>query len=401
MPIDLDARPGDPPADPASRLWWLVPAVATLLLAIFGIVFGSGPEKVDYGTSYDASPGGSRAAFLLLEELGYPVERSRRPTGGDVRWVLFPSKSTAKDAATLDDWIHRGGIALLGLDDDEFAGLIGFNVTVRGGVRKEPNVPTGFAVIPSSQQKGDTYTAEAPDVSHLSAGKLEVIGPSGGSPWGRIGDGPIATIYPRGRGQIWLLHRPDILSNANLREGDNAILACRLAEAMLAERPDGRLAFDEYCHGLRDRPSVAALLFRPPVLGVTLQALFLTLLVLWHFGIRFGPLQPAHPPARRSKEEFLDAMAELLQRNGDRAEAFRTVRNAVLRRLEASFGLPAGTRVEETVQEAVRRRGVSPEPLLRILSAEKPPGGSSAEAFLQALRQVETAAHECDSARPR
>ena len=63
-----------------------------------------------------------------------------------------------------------------------------------------------------------------------------------------------------------------MLANDNLRVEDNAVLACRLADAMLAERPGGRLAFDEYCHGLRDRPSVAEVLFRPPVLGVTVQA---------------------------------------------------------------------------------------------------------------------------------
>ena len=270
MAVDSDLRPGDPPADPASRLWWAVPAIGTLLLALFGMIFGGEPEKVDYGTSYDASGGGSRAAFLLFEELGYPVERSRRPTGGEVRWLLFPSQTTPKDAATLDDWVRRGGVALLALDEEAFAEQLGMTVSVEG--RRRIKVPglTGFA--PSPPLRGDSYPAEAPDVSHVVAGPLLVTGPSGGRAWGRIGSGPIATIYPRGRGQIWLLNRPDVLANDNLRVEDNAVLACRLADAMLAERPGGRLAFDEYCHGLRDRQSVAELLFRPPVLGVTVQA---------------------------------------------------------------------------------------------------------------------------------
>lgn len=394
MAVDSDLRPGDPPADPASRLWWAVPAVGTLLLALFGMIFGGEPEKVDYGTSYDASGGGSRAAFLLFEELGYPVERSRRPTGGDVRWLLFPSQTTPKDAAALDDWVRRGGIALLALDEEAFADQLGMPVSVAG--RRRIKVPglTGFA--PSPPVRGDAYTAEATDVSHVVAGPLEVMGPSGGRAWGRIGSGPIATIYTRGRGQIWLLNRPDVLANDNLRMEDNAVLACRLADAMLAERPGGRLAFDEYCHGLRDRPSVAELLFRPPVLGVTIQALVLTLFVLWHFSVRFGPLRAVPPPARRSKEEFLDAMAELLERNGNRSEAFRTVRDALRHKIETVFGLPTGTPVVEIVREVVRRRGMSPEPLSSILSAHEPPGG-----FLEALHQLESVAHECFSTRPR
>jgi hypothetical protein len=123
--------------------------------------------------------------------------------------------------------------------------------------------------------------------------------------------------------------------------------------------------------------------------------LLVAVLVLWHYGVRFGPIRPAPPPSRRSKEEFLDAMAELLTRNGDRAEAFRTVRNDLLRRLESELGLPAGTPVEQTVSEVAGRRGIDPEPLLRLLTSDEPPGGRSPAAFLEALNQLDAAAHEC------
>jgi hypothetical protein len=145
---------------------------------------------------------------------------------------------------------------------------------------------------------------------------------------------------------------------------------------------------------------VTELLFRPPALFVTLEALALVLLVLWQSMIRFGPLQPAPQPARRSKEEFLDAMAELLERNGNRAEAYRTVRNAVLRKLETALAIPAGTPIEDTMQEAARRFRIDPEPLQRLLEANGPPG-NDAHAFLQAITQLESAAHECFAPRPR
>src|SRR5207248_4688369 len=139
---------------------------------------------------------------------------------------------------------------------------------------------------------------------------------------------------------------------------------------------------------------VTELLFRPPVLGVTLQMLALAALVLWRSGVRFGPLRAALPTARRSKEEFLDAMAELLTRKGDRAEAFRTVRDAFLHRLETDLGLPAGTPVEQTVRAAARRRGADPDVLLPLLTSPAPPQGGGVPAFLAALRQLGTAAHE-------
>ncbi|HEX4608531.1 MAG TPA: DUF4350 domain-containing protein [Urbifossiella sp.] len=399
MPADPDARPGDIPPDPASRLWWAVPAVAVVLLAVVGMVLGGGPKSVDYGTSYDASGGGFRAAYLLLDGLGYPVERSRRPPAGrDVRWVLFPDKLGPKEATALDDWVQRGGVMLLAADNPETAARFGLEVTVTGGRPLEPSRPDGLAV-PRTVGKGESFTATAPDVTHVLVGAAEVTGPPGVDAWGVVGGRPLVTIHARGRGRVWLLHRPDVLTNANLRGEDNAVLACRLAEAMLADRPDGRLAFDEYCHGLRDRPSVTELLFRPPVLGVTLQALALTALVLWHAAVRFGPPRPDPPPARRSKDEFLDALAGLLARNGDRAEAYRTVRDDLRRRLEADLGLPAGTPAGVLAREAARRRGADAGRLTRLLSAPEPPGGRGATAFLAALHELEAAAHE--SARPR
>jgi hypothetical protein len=252
-----------------------------------------------------------------------------------------------------------------------------------------------FETIPPIHvEKGTSERASAPDVKEIYAGTLVVKGPSGGQPWGEIDDQPLVTIYKRGRGEVWLLNRPDVLINTNLREGDNAILACRLADAMLAERRRARLGFDEYCHGLRDRPDVVELLFKPPVLATSLEVLLLTALVLWHFGVRFGSLRPAPPPPRRSKEEFLDAMAELLTRKGDRGEAFRTIRDEFVRRLQENFGLPQGTPIDETVRE-VFRRGIQLEPFVRLLTAPTPPQGAGAGAFLDALHQLEIASNEC------
>src|SRR5947209_9381775 len=73
------------------RLWWAVPTAIFLLLLALALLFGSA-ENVEKqkGTSYDASSKGYRAAYLLLEELGYPVVRSRRPTVGKIRFVLSP-----------------------------------------------------------------------------------------------------------------------------------------------------------------------------------------------------------------------------------------------------------------------------------------------------------------------
>jgi hypothetical protein len=178
-----------------------------------------------------------------------------------------------------------------------------------------------------------------------------------------------------------------------MRHGDNAIFASRLADAMLEDR-SGRLVFDEYCHGLRDRPTIIALLFRPPMLAITLQALVLTALVLWAVAPRFGPVRPAPPPNRRSKEEFVDAVADLLRRKGDHADAFRTVQQGARRRIEAALGVAADTPAADLAREAERRRGVPADRLRDLLTASAPPGGAGPAAFIAALHQLDTLRHE-------
>lgn len=394
------ANAADASVPAASPLWWVVPAAALVVLPLIGMFFSNGSqEKVSSGSSYDASDGGFRGVYLILEELGYPVERSRRLTGGNIRWILFPAKTTQKEVSSLNDWMQSGGYMLLAVENAEFAEQIGLTVKIRGGTSSAKGKdPSQVTELPK-RSKGEAHEARAPDVSLVFAGNLEVTGPTGGKGWGKIDGQPLVTIYQRGKGQIWLVNRPDFLTNANVSEGDNAILACRLAEAMLKERPGNRLAFDEYFHGLHERPNVFQLLFRPPVLTATLEVLVLTGLALWHFGVRFGSLRRVPPRARRSKEEFLNAMSELLARKGDRADAFRTVRDEFLRQLEKELGLSAGTSVKKVVREAERRYGIEPEPLLHLLTTRTLPRGAGA--FLDALHQLEIAANECFQSRSR
>jgi hypothetical protein len=391
----------DSSVPPASPLWWVVPAAALVVIPLIGMFFGGKHEPESYGTSYDASEGGFRGVYLVLEELGYPVERSRRRMGGNIRWILFPSKTTQREAGSIGEWIQGGGVVLLALDNSEFGDQIGLSVKIRSATSSKNGKDFSPVTELPRRSKGEAHAADAPDVDNVFAGNLEVIGPSGGKIWGKIEGQPLVTIYQRGKGEIWLLNRSDVLTNTNVREGDNAILACRLAEAMLEKRSGSRISFDEYFHGLHDRPNVFQLLFRPPLLTSSLEVLLLTGLALWHFGVRFGSLRRAPHQARRSKEEFLKAMADLLARKGDRADAFRTVRDEFLRRLEKGLGLSAGTSVKKVVREAERRYGIESEPLLQLLTARTPPEGKSAGAFLDALHQLEIAANECFQSRSR
>jgi hypothetical protein len=217
--------------------------------------------------------------------------------------------------------------------------------------------------------------------------------------WAEAGGKPVVSIHEHGAGQIWLLQRPELLTNRLVGKADNAVLVCRLAEAMLQEQP-GQLAFDEYFHGLHERPGVIELLLQPPALWVTLQALLLTLVLLWHYVPRFGVIRPLAQASRRSQEEFLDAMAALLARKGDYTEALHTARAELVRVMERELGLPAGAPTVLLIRETVKRRPIPEERLLRLLADDHFAIGNrqstigNAKAFLNAMNELETVRNE-------
>jgi hypothetical protein len=334
------------------------------------MLFGNSDSQRQQGTSYDASSKGLRAAYLLLEELGYPVVRSRRAAGGSVRFVLFP-KSGQKEAETVDEWVRRGGILVLGDDTGEYAEKMGIHLKIR-----------------SLETDSAELSASGPGVTKLSPGKTEVVWPDQvGRVWAGVEEDPAITVYERGRGQLWLLNRPELFDNKHLRNADNAILLCRLADGVLKEHA-GDLSFDEFVHGMRDRPGIVELLFRPPTLWITLLGLWFVGLLVWHFAPRFGKFRPEVRPRRRSKEEFLDAMASLLERKGDCAAAYAVVREDILRCIEAELGLPTGSPIQQLLTTAISYRGKQVESTLKPIETVLR-SGASQTTFLTALNELE------------
>jgi hypothetical protein len=355
-----------------ARLWWSVPASVLLALVMVAAVIGRKMDPFRSATSYDASNDGFRAAFLLLEDLGYPVERSNRPTGGAARFVFSPDDS-AKEFEALRKWVQDGGCIVLADSTGSFSKQLGIPLEVE---KQNPD--------PGEQP------ASGEGLERINGGEVRVSWPGhDGRVWAKAGGAPLITVHSFGNGEVWLVHRPRVVSNKLLREADNALLLCRASEAILANRT-GPLLFDEFVHGQRDRPGVIELLLRPPALAVTLQTLLFMVFLLWHHVPRFGTIQPVPPPRRRSKEEFLDAMANLLERKGDLGDAFRTARTDLARRIEEALGLPPTTPMELLAREAAKRRPIDEKTLLSLLSTDT----VSPDAFLRLMNELETAHDE-------
>src|SRR5262249_34588249 len=156
------------------------------------------------GTSYDASEHGFRAAYLLLDELHYPVYRSRRATEGQLRWLLFP-EAAKREAPALEAWVRRGGKLLLATESSAFARDLGIDLEWRPVEREV-----------ACQVDGEVLRLSSEGTRFAWRGRT-------GQAWPTAGGEPLVTIYPYGAGQVWLVHRPAFLSNRLLPEADNAV----------------------------------------------------------------------------------------------------------------------------------------------------------------------------------
>jgi hypothetical protein len=253
----------------------------------------------------------------------------------------------------------------------------------------------GMDLLVQFQEDGPDVPASGLIAGNVAGGKVWVDWPGHtGEVVVQAGGKPMITIYRRGLGAIWLVHRPEFLTNELLKKADNGALLCRLAADMLQQTP-GRIAFDEYFHGMRDRPGITELLLEPPALWGTCQVFLLMAVVLWRSMPRFGAIVPERRASRRSKEEFLGAMAALLERRRDYPAAFVSARAALTRDLEQALGLPAGSPAAQIVQEAARRRPIDQQLFQRLLTLSP----ESAAAFVKSMNELETAREQFFSQR--
>src|SRR5205085_196863 len=151
------------------------------------MMFGQPLPLPPAGSTLDATAAGNRAAFLLLEQLGFPVRASRRATEGKVRWLLFPHENV-KDIAILNEWVNSGGLLLLADDRGDLAQQL----QVPLDVNKEAG--TGSVAL---QFQPRPLMVEGGDVCVTPRNRPDRTWPAEGP--------PLAGIFRRGRGELWVL----------------------------------------------------------------------------------------------------------------------------------------------------------------------------------------------------
>jgi hypothetical protein len=288
--------------------------VFLLVMMALALLLAPPPQQSqDYPSSYLASPGGAKAAYLLLQDLGYNIERwenpaTALPVNGDGTTLILAApfaSATESDRQAVSNFLAAGGTVLA---TGSVAGrLIPESRDADAGDCEEDRTFYS-AAFPSLLTRG------APEMT-MSPGACWMV-PESSPPALYAADGKAAALtYTVARGRViwWASSEP--LTNEGIRKPGN------LAALLNALGPPGsaRLLWDEYYHGYQG--SLTSYLSSTPVPWALAQIGLLFAAVCATLARRSGPVRSETAQSRLSPLEFVETLGGLYQQGRARGLA--------------------------------------------------------------------------------
>jgi len=318
------------------------------------------------GSSYAAHPDGARAAFLLLKELGYHVDRSFEPVAAlrhapEQTALVLANPSAApsdQDVRALQTFVERGGLVLAtGPAAAPFLRGVPQKSEGKGGTtgprplrsRRQDRALPG--PLTDGVESIDLPSATAP--LPLDSPYVVVYGTD---------EGPavVTARFEKGRAVWWAGSAP--LANGGIGRPRHVEL---LVNAL---GPPGERAviWDEFYHG--HARSFWSYLANTPFFFALLQVAGIAGVALFSYVRRRRPVRQPVVEPRTSPLEFIDTIGGLYERARASSAAVSTVYAHVRRRLLTVLGLPLNTGDERLVTVAADRLAFDPAELSGVLS---------------------------------
>ena len=331
--------------DPKDRKLLLGAGCIFVAMIVGAVVFGGEQgEKVEVPSSYSTASSGAKAAYLLLVQDGYKVQRfeeklDQLPEAAGKTLVLAePMEApTREEKEKLKTFLSEGGrVIATGM----FAG------TFLPENESLPDPMGGMTWKKVSAVAPSAITRAAPEITLSAQARWREY--SGAYPLYGDGDEVVVVTYPYERGEVlwWASATP--LTNAGLKEKGNLefFLAC-------VGGPKNEIVWDEYIHGYRE--TIASSIAHSPVKWIGLQLGLLALAVLVTFSRRSGPICKPVTDVRLSPLEFVQTLGGLYEHAGTASVAvdicYQRFRYWLTRRLGMGSNVSASD-----LETAVRER---------------------------------------------
>jgi Domain of unknown function (DUF4350) len=359
--------------------------VATLILLL--ALFSPGNNNEDLTpSSYSTAPHGSKAAFELLRQAGYQVERQ------------------SDSLAQIEDRVDEHTTVVFA--DPFLANINASRDAVKALLAKGARiVVTGYAggllapgnAIEAGRFPRSECNAEANGFDPLAGSGTVRITPSGhwkpSNPLHHVvytcqGDA-VAVTYQAGKGTViwWAGALP--LENSGLRKADNLVFFLN----SIGPPATTHVFWDESLHG--DSPSLLSYTRGTPLHWIGWQLVLVMGLLLWSYARRSGPLRPDPVVPRTTQIEFVHSLGSLYQAAGANQVAVGGAYQHFRQDLEQRFAIPANRPAEALDGVLSPHFGTGGEQLLKTLVACERAMETENLSAKTALERVQ-ALHDCD-----
>lgn len=372
----------------------LIGAGVVLLLLMAAIAFESPAGESQGATipsTYYSSPGGAGAAYLLLQKLGYNVQRwERAPVelpqdpAGSILILADPSDTPSdEEQRALQSFVEAGGQVLF--TGPQIEDFFRDAQTTEFSAESE-SLQTYAANLPSALTRG------APSVSLQAEGAWSEIKPGQIALYGDS-DSPAVLSWRLGEGRILWWAGASPLTNVGISQSHNLNLfldAMNVPANDSANAAPVQIYWDEYFHG--ERSSLWSYVQGTPVAWGLLQLGVLGMGVLFTFSRRSGPTALPATVSRLSPLEFVDTLGGLYERAHAEPAVVEIVYQQFRMMLTRQLRLPANTD-DAALAAALRARlgqnaSGLPEALARAAAASRAKKVSPAEA-LALIKELE------------
>jgi hypothetical protein len=331
----------------------LISATVILVLLVGATAVLSPPEAAPApeSSSYSPAAAGAKAAYELLGELGYQVERWTQslpdlPESAENTVLVLSEPLTGaskSESEALERFVRRGGrLVFTGPLARNF--LSGASVKLMSPARAATQTYPAVAVSAITRSTPNTTMAapvswdgDVKDAALMYARGAEAV----------------VVAYPLGKGQViwWASATP--LSNAGISaEGNMNLLLNSLGPA-----EGTRVLWDEYYHG--ERKTLGSYLAGTPVVWALLQGGIVCVMLVMAYGRRTGPTRMPVVESRLSPLEFVETLGALYQSAGAASGAVNTVWERFRYLICTRLGLPRTASVRQMYDSARERLGWS------------------------------------------
>jgi Domain of unknown function (DUF4350) len=361
-------------------------ALVAILILVLALFSPGNDDEDQTPSSYSTAPHGAKAAFELLRQSGYRVERQSdslteiEDRVDDHATVVFADpflQNVNASREAVKALLDKGArIVVTG-----YAGglLVPGNAVEAGGLRQSEC---------NADANGFGQLAASGAVRMTPSGRWKQSNPLHHVDYICHGDA-VAVTYKAGKGTViwWAGALP--LENSGLQQADNLVFFLN----SIGPPATTHVFWDESLHG--DSPSLLSYTRGTPLHLIGWQLVLVVALLLWSYARRSGPLRPDPVVPRTTQIEFVHSLGSLYQAAGANQVAVSGAYQHFRQRLEQLFAIPQNRSAAELGEALSQHFGTGGERLLKTLVACEQAMGTEKLPVKTALERVQ-ALHDCD-----